>query len=62
MTLVLGHRVGKELYDFPHECPGDGCAVQRWLTYRHGAREMWLKERREETSERDEKCSEFVVE
>ena len=32
MTLVLGHfrRVG-EFIAFPHRCPGEGCAIQRWI-------------------------------
>ena len=29
--LVKGHTVFGGAYDFPHECPGEGCAVGEWL-------------------------------
>jgi hypothetical protein len=36
MTFVSGHRVGRRRhYPFPHLCPGQGCAVRRWLLKLH---------------------------
>jgi hypothetical protein len=30
-VLVLGHRKGDAIWEFPHLCPGEGCAIRSWL-------------------------------
>ena len=30
-ALVLGHRIGDRVYEFPHFCPGPACAIAAWL-------------------------------
>lgn len=37
----FGHRVGERWFDFPHTCPGDGCAVERWCQSRVPTRERY---------------------
>lgn len=29
--FILGHRIGSVFGDFPHVCPGLGCAIEKWL-------------------------------
>lgn len=31
MQFVSGHRILTRVYEFPHLCPGDDCAISRWL-------------------------------
>ncbi len=31
----MGHRFEGAIYEFPHVCPGDECAIARWLLERH---------------------------
>lgn len=31
MTFVRGHRIEQRAYEFPHLCPGEGCAIAAWL-------------------------------
>jgi hypothetical protein len=33
--IVAGHRVGNAVYDFPHRCPGDACAIAAFLLAKH---------------------------
>lgn len=35
MKLVAGHAFGRYVYEFPHVCPGDECAIGRWLEEGH---------------------------
>lgn len=28
---LAGHRIDGRIYDFPHVCPGAGCAIAGWL-------------------------------
>lgn len=36
MALITGgHHVGRYWYDFPHICPGLGCAIAAWLKTKH---------------------------
>ena len=44
---MTGHQVGLRTISFPHICPGDGCAVERWLTEREARR--WFEGLREIT-------------
>jgi hypothetical protein len=30
MTFLHGHRVGSRIFEFPHFCPGDECAIADW--------------------------------
>ena len=31
LTFVKGHRIDGAVYEFPHLCPGEDCAIARWL-------------------------------
>jgi len=35
LRFVRGHRLAGFAYEFPHLCPGDGCAIAEWLEGRH---------------------------
>lgn len=35
MAFANGHAIGMDFYHYPHLCPGDECAVQRWLFLKH---------------------------
>lgn len=30
-----GHRIEGQIFEFPHLCPGEGCAVGEWLKQKH---------------------------
>jgi hypothetical protein len=59
-VTLLGHYIGETLHVFPHRCPGEGCAIQRWLTQRHGAKEVWNTKQKSDEMTRN--CSEKMVE
>ena len=38
LRLVRGHRIGAIVAEFPHLCPGVGCAIGEWLRQQEQAR------------------------
>lgn len=41
LVLVAGHAIEQVFYDFPHRCPGKGCAIGVWLAKQHYARRVY---------------------
>jgi hypothetical protein len=51
--LVYGHRVNGIVIEFPHRCPGDGCAIAAFL-HRQFQRGRYERVIPETTAEQDQ--------
>ena len=40
--LLMGHTVFGVVHEFPHVCPGDECAIARWMVARQTGTEWTL--------------------
>jgi hypothetical protein len=42
LPLVAGHRLNGQVFEFPHRCPGEDCAVAEWL-FRHSVQNAYYR-------------------
>lgn len=54
LTFVRGHHIGAYYEEFPHTCPGEGCAIARWTLHKSVVNKQ-ERERRWQSSYRVQK-------
>lgn len=51
LDLVLGHRVSNYYLEFPHVCPGESCAIAKWVLYKVRGERYWRGKRKTSAAE-----------